>query len=947
MQGTFTPIPDLTVCRTPLLPSSVAYTLWSMEGARPLEELLRDKQFISAAVRIASPTLYQAVDDWLSGRPFKNPKTVEKLLKYVVRMSTRTTPFGLFAGIAQVRCGEQTTLSLKPFDAIKTRSRLDMSYVMQAVRGLENDGQIRRRLIVYLNDLYIRSVSRVYVLNERRLQNGGADTRQYAPISFRRTLATDYIMDACANGVRYGDLIGSVAEKFRLDSSRAERLVDALWQAGMFVSELQPNPTVPFDALRERICRVSPEAAAELSAANDAVTATDGEAVPARTGTLYANLAPIQVDTYAPVNGMLARSVLDEAARLAEFTYRFRPAAGLRAYRERFVARYEGRERLVPLLELTDAEFGIGAPSRLEPIEEEPERDRFLFELAATAAREGRLEVDVETHTLDRILFPPARADQLPDAFEMGFQIAARSADAIDRGEYTIAPASLIGSDAPGKTLARFLDLFEDDRAARVLRQRFDEDDTLVEVVHLPPADRAGNVVRRPLLHARELAVGVPRTPKAERISPQDLFVGIENDRFFVYSKSLGRRLNPVETHSYASSRLGANVLRFLSLLPRDGRRPLSEFDWGKAEELPFLPRLRYGKFVFRRARWRLSAAALSAGSGDNFAFLCAWLERWNVPRFVTISELDNKMLIDTRHELGRNLIAEQLNSKRREALLEEFYPSFDEHWLERDGERYAAEFVAAFSSGGVRSAPSRVVSPVLSRPRFMPGGEWIYVKLYCGPGRIEALLRNDIRTWISRCRAIDAHLEWHFVRYGDVQPHLRLRVKTVPAHRSRIAAMLQEFLTQAAEQMLIDRFEYATYEPEIERYGIDTIQDVEAHFTACSDRALAALGNGVQTENERILAAVRSFRDAFGLCHFDVPPRSSKLDAATWALIKTAAADVPASVRSCRIAAMWRALFHMCCNRFGVFEQSERLAIDVLVESNRMSRKRMETRGT
>jgi hypothetical protein len=36
-----------------------------------------------------------------------------------------------------------------------------------------------------------------------------------------------------------------------------------------------------------------------------------------------------------------------------------------------------------------------------------------------------------------------------------------------------------------------------------------------------------------------------------------------------------------------------------------------------------------------------------------------------------------------------------------------------------------------------------------------------------------------------------------------------------------------------------------------------------------------------------------------------------------------------------------------MCCNRFGVFEQSERLAIDVLVESNRMSRKRMETRGT
>ena len=55
-----------------------------------------------AAIRLASPSLHASLADWRAGRPLKNKRAPLSALAYVLRMATRCTPFGLFAGIGEV-----------------------------------------------------------------------------------------------------------------------------------------------------------------------------------------------------------------------------------------------------------------------------------------------------------------------------------------------------------------------------------------------------------------------------------------------------------------------------------------------------------------------------------------------------------------------------------------------------------------------------------------------------------------------------------------------------------------------------------------------------------------------------------------------------------------------------------------------------------------------------
>ncbi|MEK8106376.1 thiopeptide-type bacteriocin biosynthesis protein [Micromonospora sp. M12] len=60
---------------------------------------------------------------------------------------------------------------------------------------------------------------------------------------------------------------------------------------------------------------------------------------------------------------------------------------------------------------------------------------------------------------------------------------------------------------------------------------------------------------------------------------------------------------------------------------------------------------------------------------------------------------------------------------------------------------------------------------------RHLPGGEWLYALVYCSGERQDELLRA--------VPALAAGLDvdrWFFLRYGDPDPHLRLRFHGAPA---------------------------------------------------------------------------------------------------------------------------------------------------------------------
>src|SRR5439155_23873142 len=115
--------------RTPTLPFD-ALDRWSAQpGLAARRDVLRtllDDPAVREAIFVASPELERQIPIWQREPDAPNAVAVERaLVRYVSRMASRCTPFGLFASVAVVPPGARTRLDVPPRGAAWRRTRLD------------------------------------------------------------------------------------------------------------------------------------------------------------------------------------------------------------------------------------------------------------------------------------------------------------------------------------------------------------------------------------------------------------------------------------------------------------------------------------------------------------------------------------------------------------------------------------------------------------------------------------------------------------------------------------------------------------------------------------------------------------------------------------------------------------------------------------------------------
>ena len=149
--------------RAPLLPVESYFDLINEKDG---PSLLADPH-VRCAVAVASGSLLEAMDRFarseLNARQASRMRA--KLLRYQIRMSTRPTPFGLFAGVAVAGFGPATTIQIHSTRAF-TRARPDMAWLMNLVASSEANPAIRKRLSFYANPSAVVAGGRV-TLSER------------------------------------------------------------------------------------------------------------------------------------------------------------------------------------------------------------------------------------------------------------------------------------------------------------------------------------------------------------------------------------------------------------------------------------------------------------------------------------------------------------------------------------------------------------------------------------------------------------------------------------------------------------------------------------------------------------------------------------------------------------------------------------------------------------
>lgn len=151
---------------------------------------------------------------------------------------------------------------------------------------------------------------------------------------------------------------------------------------------------------------------------------------------------------------------------------------------------------------------------------------------------------------------------------------------------------------------------------------------------------------------------------------------------------------------------------------------------------------------------------------------------------------------------------------------------------------------------------------------RFTPGSNWLYCKIYMGSSLSDKILEKEINRVVLT--TIHEHVDlFFFIRYSDPDYHLRLRFKlNSPDRVGNVVMTIHNTLKHLIVSGHIRKIQYDTYEREIERYGMETIEDSEHLFfnnsMACLE--LFKILNKTTIDNRVFVATkmIKSILDCF-----------------------------------------------------------------------------------
>lgn len=901
---------DFYLLRLPVLAISDVLQLHKQQNLQELTQAIRDfyrKPDVQEAIYLASPELHQETLKWLNTEGVQDQKLLLTLYKYLLRMSSRCTPYGLFAGFAtgHITPAPSKLLLEDTENRKRKHTRLDMNYVAELSKQVVADPTLRSKLLLFPNNS-IYKINDSYRYYEYKIKN---KRRHYYLVSVRASALLTQVLEAATQGASYEQLL-ALLEANSIERKRAATFLEQLMDAQILLSELEPTVTGTefFSHLMARINTINPDFEGLLALqqiqgllASDATTIDTYQQVHQLLKQSFPTAVSkdlIQADLSLTMQqNTLQTGVVEHLAQ--ELTalsalYDVAVPANLRTFTQKFYERYEEQE--IPLLEALDSETGLGYgpssgakanPTPLVCDVRVPGR-ALAPQIAWTAYRqlvfrkfqEGQQQPLAAVTIEDAELAAIAGTKQatLPDTLVAMGHLMATTPAALDSGDFKFC---LLACNGPGAMphLARFAhadaDLATKLAACAQWEQHAIGEPILAEIVHLPEA-RVGNIIQRPQLRNYEIPfLGNSSMPTDKQLPVSDLLVSVRNGRVVLRSKRLDREVIPRLTTAHNYER-GLSVYKFLCELAHQQSFAVV-WDWGVLHDQPYLPRIEYKHLILSRAQWRLPASTHAEVMAiQTPAELARFRSKYNLPEQVMLVDaVDNELLLDFASALAVPLLAQTL--KKEAAVLREFpYLDMSQLLLDTTQKSYFNEVIIPFRSTVARPharVPALLAGDLGVQRSFALGSEWTYLKIYCGAKSADKILTDYLLPCLEALE-VDQHItKWFFIRYADPKNHLRLRLLHAadPAIIAIIISRVHQALAELQQQRIVQAMQYDTYHRELERYGLATMSFSETIFYLDS-RAVASflsLLEGEAGERYRWMFAIRGVDEmlsAFGL---------------------------------------------------------------------------------
>lgn len=960
---------DFFILRTPLLPYHTAQDLSGKSlGIHFANDVLKEALFL------ASPVVSKLLQKWLDGKT-DDSRQEEKLLvtlgSYLLRASARPTPFGIFAGISTGRFGASTNLELSGPPGSITHCRLDMGFQSALQDRFLSIPKLRRNLTFHSNNtIYPVAHSLRYL--SFRVESGRR--RYYLEEIDDADGVVRSLVRRARTGAKFTDLRDCLLLKVETTHERADQFIDELVHAQVLVSELEMPVTGSGNTLPGFLSIVQEHCEPGLLEKLHNVSKLMDQASQVRPGGALphyqaleermAMLLPehpqgrmIQVDCR---NGLLGEELnasitdrLKQAIRLLASTGSLTTDAkgdNLGAFRKAFRHRYDTRE--VPLLEVMDAEMGIGYPAGGNS----PDPNHIRNSIGDPDAADETTHSHNGWHSFllagfQECLRQKKHVMQLTQA-QLGpfldngkerpfggslyslVQIMAASPEAVDAGDFKI-----IHHHTDGPSMANLLGRFchMDEKLTGLVREALDaeealhnsrEDCVLAEVVHVDQ-NRNANIALRPVLRHYEIPIFTrPGVSPEFTLGLDDLTVSLYGDEIVLRSRRLNKRVLPRMSngHNYALGELP--VYRFLCELQKQNGIGYLAFDWGGLAQAGFLPRVEFENVILAPAQWSLGREDVEAlNNAKHFQGQLALVrEKTALPTSVVIEDGDNALPLDLTDEAQLKILQSHLKGRQRVVLKENLIGQTA--WIPGPGGNFTHELIIPWQ-GSSHTGLGQPLQPEADKGitrDFPPGTEWLYFKIYAGIQTVEMLMVQVLGP-LAQALLLEKTIDkWFFIRYNDVDGHhLRIRFHGKGDFYARVLHSTQTALEPYRDSNLIWKMQVDTYTRELERYGECYMDDTETLFFHDSQsvaRLLAVVKNNPEDGILREKIALMGLDTLLGDFGYGL---AQKLDFFDW-LGEAFKKEFPFEDQSRQLTALYRTHRPMIMRVLGGTEDSEAL---------------------
>ncbi|MEV6980954.1 lantibiotic dehydratase [Sphaerisporangium sp. NPDC051017] len=785
---------------------------------------------VAEAIEVASPDLARVLTALCENSGEFQPRQVrratEALMRYLLRWTSRATPFGLFAGVCPIDVGPTASVM---FGGRHTAVRQpDSTWLTDVISALESRPQLLRQLPVMANNLGFERGGD-WVLPCQPCAEGPV-----SDVSVRYTAAVRRVLQEARSPIIFGDLLAKLtAESPLTPVTIIEDMLTQLVRQRILLTSLRPPMTVT-------------DPHANVAAQLDGLKGIDVSPTALDPG------RRLSVGLRLDCSITLPPAVIGEIEAAATILVRVAPGRPTwQTYHTAFVDHY-GPGALVGVRELLDPDRGLGYPAgfRGTLFKDSPpseHRDIALAGLAQSASLDGCAELVLDEEMVAG-LETAGSAGVVPHT-ELRVRLNAPTPAALDAGCFTLTVAC--ASRHAGTSVGRFLHLLdagERDRIAEAYRglPTSTVGAMAVQLSSTPLFARTDSLARTPDI-LPVLSLGEHRHPLDSPVDLDDLAVTADTRSLALVSLSRGCAVEPLMLNA-VDLRHGAHPLaRFLCEVSTGTSSPCTPFFWGLvADRFAFLPRVRYGRTVLSPARWNLTATTLPASTATTSEWAREFQERrhsHHIPDVVRLGDDDVLIRLDLTEGAHLALLRRHLDRAGKATLIEH---GTDDGWI---GGR-PHEIVVPLASTAAPRSWARPLRPLRIHhgPGHLPGvSPWLYAKLFGHLGRQTDLLTTSLPALLGDWEH-GAPDDWWFIRYDTPTPHLRIRLRLHDGDQyGRAARSFGQWADIVHRAGLLRDFTLDTYRPETGRFGTGpALAAAEAVFAADSAVAVAQLGTNL-----------------------------------------------------------------------------------------------------